>query len=290
MAEFLEERLSVNVRQNSTYGDEFSVDITKVRGGGEFRRLQHPFPERNFVVYYRDYRDQIWQQVLGLYYRAYGMFAGFRVKCLDDFSTNGNTGAPTATDQTLALVSAGIYQLQKQYGAGATPLGIGLPVRTLFKPVAGSVLVAIAGVAVASGGWSVDTTTGRVTFSANKTGNITAITKAASAVISIAGHSFLAGESVHISGVVGMTQINGLRALITSISAGVSITVAINSTAFSTYTSGGVANTRPQSGEAVTAGCEFDIPCRFNSRIDVGAMGGTIRSVDSVDLVELLAP
>jgi hypothetical protein len=44
-----------------------------------------------------------------------------------------------------------------------------------------------------------------------KTANITAISKAASAVISFASHPFVVNDVVAISGVAGMTQINGLQ-------------------------------------------------------------------------------
>lgn len=287
---FLEERLPVDIKMGATYADDYAVDITRTKSGAEHRRLIHPYPQRSYNVAYLARTPALWAAILALYHRAYGMYAGFRVRAMDDFSTNADVGTPTAVDEPALLVSAGVYQLQKQYGAGATPLSIGLPVRTLFKPVAGTAKVAVSAVEVASGGWSIDNTTGLVTFSANKTGVITAITKAASAVISIAGHSFLVGESVHVSGVVGMTQINGLRALITAISAGVSITVAIDSTGFSNYTSGGVANTRPQSGEAVTAGCQFDIPFRFNSRVDVVHTAYDVRETLDIEIVELLNP
>ena len=104
-----------------------------------------------------------------------------------------------------------------------------------------------------------------------------------------AAHGFVSGQSVQVSGVVGMTQINGLRALITATSA-TTITVAINSTAFSTYTSGGVVHTRPQSGESVSAGFEFDFPVRFMTALPVGQDYPGYRPVDGVSLVELLNP
>lgn len=287
---FLEERLSVDIIYGAQYGDDYAVDITKTSAGSEYRRLIHPFPQRTFRVSYQRDTAVLYAQLLNLYHRVYGRFAGFRAKCLDDYTTKNETAAPTATDQVSSLVSTGVYQLQKAYGLDATPLGIGCPIRTLFKPVAGTVLVAISGVTVAGSGWTVDTTTGKVTFATNKTATITGITKASSAVISCAGHTFVVGESVYISGVAGMTQINGLRALITATTPSVSITVSINSTAFSTYTSGGVANTRPQTGEIVTGGCEFDIPVRFDSTLDVSQAYPLTRDVGDISLVELLNP
>lgn len=291
MAEFLEERLPIGVRMGATFADEYRVDITQTANGSEYRRLVHPYPRRVFNVAYTQQTADLWDEILALYHRAYGMFAGFRVKALDDYTTNGRTGTPTATDQALATVTAGsVYQLQVKYGAGGTPLGIGEPVRTIFKPVPGTTRVAVGGVEVATPAmWSVSTTTGRVTFASNKTRSITGITQTATAVVTVGAHTFVTGESVHFSGVAGMTQINGLRGTITATGA-TDITVNINSSAFSAYASGGTVNTNPQTGEAVTGGCEYDIPCRFNSRIDVAAVARGVRVADAIEIVELLNP
>ena len=294
MADFLEERLPIDVRMGASYADEYAVEITTTKNNAEHRRLLNPDPVRQFSINYTQTRSTLWSQVLALYHRAFGTYAGFRVKCIDDFSTNGNTAAPTAFDHTMALVSTGVYQIQKLYGLGAAALGIGYPYRTLFKPVSGTVKVGVNGVEIATSpvvNWTVSTTSGRVTFAANKTTAVSgAISKAASAVIPCAGHSLLVGEAVHILGCLGMTEINGLRGTITAISAGVNITVSINSTAFGTWTSGGTLNTRPQTGESVTAGCEFDLPCRFNSRIDVAHVAAEVREAGSIDIIELVAP
>ena len=285
---FLEERLPVDVRMGARYGDDYDVEIVTTVGGQEYRSLVQPFPRREFTIEYNGDLDHLWNGIVALYHRAYKSLAGFRVRCLDDYSTNGHTGAPTATDQPLALVSTGVYQLQKQYGAGASPLAIGLPVRTLFKPVAGTVKAAIAG--ALQPGISVDTTTGRVTFQ-NKSASVTAVTKAAQAVATVGAHSFVVGDSVVFTGfdAGSMFQLNNVRAAVTATTA-TTITVAIDSTTFSTFTTGGSVNTRPQAGEAVTGGCEFDIPCRFNSAIDLTHLARWVRETGQIDLVELLNP
>lgn len=290
MGEFLDERLPVNVRAGASYADDFNVEITRTASGSEYRRLVHPYPERIFTVFYTQHTADLWDSILALYYRAYGKFAGFRVKALDDYTTNARTAAPTATDQELQVITAGtVYQLQVAYGTGGTPLAIGEPVRTIFKPVAGTTRVAIGSLEQGALMWSVSTITGRVTFAANKTRSITGISKAASAVVTVGAHTFVVGESVHFSGVAGMTQINGLRGTISAIG-GTTITVGIDSTAFSTWTSGGNVNTNPQSGETVYGGCEFDIPCRFNSRIDVTALAPGVRETTQIEIMELLNP
>jgi uncharacterized protein (TIGR02217 family) len=287
MSEFLEEQLPVGVRLGASFADDYQVEIVRTAGGQEYRRLVHPFPQRRFRVHYTRETVDLWDEIIALYHRAYGRFAGFRVQAIDDYSTNGHTGTPTATDQDLALVSAGVYQLQKAYGAGGTPLGIGLPVRTIYKPVASTTLVSVGGVEIDASMITIDTTAGTVTFDANKTANITGITQAASAVVTVGAHSFAVDESVHFSSVAGMTQINGLRGTITAIG-GTTITVDINSSAFTAYSSGGSVNTRPQSGEDVMGGCQFDIPCRFDTALEVIVNYPNVRETDVIELVELI--
>lgn len=290
MADFLEERLPIAVRAGASYSDQYAVEITQTASGSEYRRLVHPYPVRVYNVFYTQQTANLWSEILALYHRAYGMFAGFRVKALDDYTTNARTAAPTATDQTLGVITAGtVYQLQVKYGTGGTPLSIGAPVRTIFKPVSSATRIAIGTLEQNALMWSVDTTTGRVTFAANKTRSITGITQAASAVVTVGAHTFAVNESVHFTGVAGMTQINGLRGTITA-TTGTTITVSINSTTFSVYTSGGTVNTNPQTGEVVNGGCEYDIPCRFNSRIDVTSLSPGVRESSQIEIIELLNP
>ena len=210
---FLEERRPVNVRLGTSYADDYPVLITTASGGAEYRKLINPFPVRSFHVNFTADQASLWASVLALYHRAYGKFAGFRVKCRDDFSTNGMTGAPTPLDQALANTASGIYQLRKFYGTNGTALsGVGYPSRTIYKPVAGTVVAAKNGVTISSG-LSVDTTTGLIT-----------ITPA------------------------------------------------------------------PLITDAITAGCQFDIPCRFNSKIEVTAVDISLRDCHSFDLIERLNP
>lgn len=291
---FLEERLPVGIRMGASYADQYAVEITQTAGGSESRRLVHPYPIRYWDISFVMATPALREAVLGMYHRAYGMFGGFRVKAMDDYTTGALNAAPTAFDQSLEVITAGsVYQLQKAYGAGGAPLSIGLPVRTIFKPVTGTTKVGIRNLLTGDSAitaWSVDTTTGRVTLSANKTKAVTAITQAASAVLTVgASHGFAVGDSVHVSGVVGMTQINGRRGAVTA-TAATTITVAINSSGFTAYTSGGTVNTRPQTGETVHGGCEFDIPCRFNSRIDVNHVSVDVRDTGSIEIVELINP
>lgn len=86
-----------------------------------------------------------------------------------------------------------------------------------------------------------------------------------------------------------MTQINGLRGVITG-TGGTTITVAINTTAMTAWSSDGVVNTRPQTGEAVTGGCEFDLPCRFDSILDLTPVSRNFAETGQIEIVELINP
>jgi hypothetical protein len=87
----------------------------------------------------------------------------------------------------------------------------------------------------------------QVPYTTNQSTNlvITGITNAANASVT-ATHSFTASDIgvtvVTFHGVVGMTQINTLSGVIQSVTSTTSFTVNINTTNFSTYTSGGIAN------------------------------------------------
>lgn len=293
MSYFLEERLSELIRYGSSWTEEFAVNDGKTSGGARYGSLIHPYPVRTFDSSWMLDVATLWPELVNTYMRAYGTLAGFRARCFDEYSTNGQKGTPTPYDQPMGLISTGVYELRKYYGTDKAALSIGYPHRKLKKPVAGTTRVGITSGAtqteIRAADWSVDTTTGIVTFAADLTFAVTAITKAVQAVLTIGTHTLVTGQSVQVSGVSGMTQINGLRALITGTSA-TTITVDINSTAFSTYSSGGAVHTRPQSGEVVSAGCEFDFPIHFITKLPVGMDYPGYRPVESLQFEELLNP
>lgn len=294
MGQFIEERLSVCVRLGAEYEDSYFVDVVNTSGGGRYASLKNALPYRIFEVDFVQHGPDLEQEVASLYHRTYGGFAGFRVKAWKDFTTAvDGVSAHAATDCALLKIGAGIYQLQKEYGRGKPALAsIGRPRRLLYKPVAGTVAIAVNGQALPAAQWSVDTTTGRITLAANKSRSITGITKASQAALTVGTNTFLVGESVAISGVVGMTQINGLRALVTAKPNSNTIQVSINSALFSDYISGGTVQTHPLDvgADIVTGGCEFDIPAAFDSGFRVSSLGNSVYGAGTLRLVEILNP
>jgi len=171
---FLEERISVNIQHGFSYEDDYTVQITRTSGGNEYRHLIHPYPIRTFTVRYIADRADVYTEVANLYHKVYGKFAGFRAKVLDDFSTNGGFLAPTHTDEVLVYQDGFIYQLVKRYGGTGNQIFLGLPTRTIYKPVGGTVKVGVNGVDTLAADptypWSVDYTTGMITFVNDMTG------------------------------------------------------------------------------------------------------------------------
>jgi uncharacterized protein (TIGR02217 family) len=294
MGEFIEERMNVCMRVGAQQEDSYFVQAVTTSGGNRYASLKNALPYRVFDVDYVKPGADLENEIASLFHRTWGGYAGFRVKAWKDFTTAlDGVSAYAATDCILNKISTGVYQLLKEYGRDKPALAsIGRPKRLIYKPVAGRVAVAVSGQALPSGQWTVDTTTGRVTLAANKTDTIVGITQAANAVLDVGTNTFLVGESVVITGVAGMTQINGRRGLITAKPDSTHITVAINSTAFTAYTSGGTVQTLPldTGADLVTAGCEFDIPVAFDSAFSSSALGNGVFDASGLRLVEILNP
>lgn len=71
--------------------------------------------------------------------------------------------------------------------------------------------------------------------------NITAITKAVAAQVTAASHGFVKGQAVYIAGVVGMTEVNGQWHIVKAVVDANNFTLLLDSSNFTTYTSGGTA-------------------------------------------------
>ena len=74
-------------------------------------------------------------------------------------------------------------------------------------------------------------------LAANKA--ITGITRANPAVVTSAGHGYSNGDTIYISGVVGMTQVNGLFFTAANVAANTFELSGINSSSYTAYSSGG---------------------------------------------------
>lgn len=100
--------------------------------------------------------------VIAFFEARMGQLYAFRLKDFSDFQSSAPSAAVAPTDQPIATGdgTTTVFQLTKTYTSGPSSW-----TRTIAKPVAGTVRVAVAGTEVTSG-FSVDTTTGLVTFAA----------------------------------------------------------------------------------------------------------------------------
>jgi uncharacterized protein (TIGR02217 family) len=204
-----------------------------------------------------------------------GRARGFRFKDWFDY---------TATNEALVITGSQTTQLIKTYSDGLLSY-----VRNIFKPQTNLTAITIKKNAVSYSAWTADTTTGIITWTAIIAKTITAITAASSAVITVgASHGFVVGDTLVASGVVGMTQINGVLGVVT-VAGSTTVTVNINSSGFTAYSSGGTLSKYPQPSDTVTWSGEFDIPARFDiDQMQIACAGGVTRSWDSLPVVEIL--
>lgn len=136
------------------------------------------------------------------------------------------------------------YQLYKRYTYGARTFD-----RAITKPKASSLTVYKGGVAqTETTHYTVDTTTGIVTFvasttksvNANSTKAITGLSQANPGNVLCVGHGFTTGDKIKIISVGGMTQVNNLYFTITVVDPD-NFTIGVDTSAYTAYTSGGSA-------------------------------------------------
>lgn len=133
--------------------------------------------------------------------------------------------------------------------------------------------------------------TGLPSGATNTNLTITGISKAANASIT-ATHAFTAADigvtTVTIHGVVGMNQINTLSGVIQSVTSTTSFTVNINSTNFSTYSSGGIANVITGAPPTTTTGFQTYNTPLYNTAF-TGLTLGTVIMVTTADVWQYMA-
>jgi len=159
MAAFHEVSFPVRIAAGSTGGPERKTEIVSLASGAEERNSSWADSRRKFNVTpgIRTADDLYALHVF--FEERRGRLFGFRFQDPTDHRSKGPNDPIAPTDQTIGTGdgTTKTFQLVKTYGT-VSPW-----IRPIAKPQAGSVRVALAGVEQTSG-WSVDTTTGLVTF------------------------------------------------------------------------------------------------------------------------------
>jgi uncharacterized protein (TIGR02217 family) len=157
---FHEVRFPTAIAFGASGGPERKTEIVALGSGAEERNSRWADSRRRYNAGYgvRSLGDL--HEVIAFFEERRGRLYGFRWRDRADWKSCAPLAAPAATDQPLGAGDGETtgFQLAKIYGSAHAPW-----TRAIAKPVAGSVLVAADGVALADG-WSCDPATGLVTF------------------------------------------------------------------------------------------------------------------------------
>ena len=157
---FHEVRFPDNISRGARGGPERRTQIVELASGDEERNASWANSRRRYDVAYGIRRADDLAAVVAFFEARNGRLHGFRYKDWADYKSALSSQAITATDQQIGTGTGSLhtFQLAKRYTSGAQTW-----VRTIAKPVAGTVRVAL-GMVEQMSGWTVDTTTGVVTF------------------------------------------------------------------------------------------------------------------------------
>jgi uncharacterized protein (TIGR02217 family) len=167
---FHEIRFPTAVAFHSTGGPERRTEIVTLGSGFEERNAVWANSRRRYDAGYGVKSLDDLSAVVAFFEARQGGLHGFRFKDWSDFKSCAPGVAVSPLDQAIGTGDGHVasFQLQKAYVSGPSNW-----TRTIAKPVAGTVRVAVAGMEQTSG-FGVDTTTGIITFTAAPTGAVTA--------------------------------------------------------------------------------------------------------------------
>jgi uncharacterized protein (TIGR02217 family) len=151
-------RFPLDIALGARGGPERTTDIVTLSSGREERNSRWAQSRRRYNAGYGVKSRADMQAVLAFFEERRGRFHSFLWRDGLDHSSGADT--PTALDQAIGTGdgSTTAFQLSKTYGAAFDPY-----VRPITKPGEGSVKMAVNGVELASGGFTVNTLTGVVT-------------------------------------------------------------------------------------------------------------------------------
>ena len=161
---FHETRFPTAISFGAHGGPERRTDIVVLGSGHEQRNARWADARRGYNAGYGVKSLDDLHAVIAFFEERRGRLHGFRWKDHADWRSCRPEGTPSMLDQALGTGdgSRAAFQLVKRYGSLHAPYD-----RAISKPVAGSVLVAVAGIARTAGvDFDIDAATGVVTFRA----------------------------------------------------------------------------------------------------------------------------
>lgn len=161
MSDFHEVRFPLDVSLQGRGGPERRTEIVTLGSNRESRNARWAHSRRRYEAGYGVKSLAQLAQVIDFFEERRGRLYGFRWRDRADFASCAPGATATPSDQTIGAGDGTrtTFQLVKRYGGSFAPY-----VRTIAKPVAGSVRVAVNGAEKTPPQFSVDMATGVVTF------------------------------------------------------------------------------------------------------------------------------
>ena len=166
MTAFHEIRFPVDVSMHSSGGPERRTDIVATGSNREERNARWANSRRRYDAGYGVKSLAAIAAVVAFFEERRGRLYGFRWRDRVDCKSCAPNATPAPGDQIIGTGDAAtrVFQLSKTYGASFAPW-----TRAISKPVDGSVLLAVNGIKAAATDFSLDATTGLLTFAPGKT-------------------------------------------------------------------------------------------------------------------------
>ena len=157
---FHDVRFPDNISRGARGGPERRTQVVELASGDEERNASWLNSRRRYDVAYGIRRADDLAAVVAFFEARNGRLHGFRYKDWADYKSTLPSQAITPTDQQIGTGTGSLttFQLSKLYTSGAQSW-----TRATVKPVAGTVRVTL-GTAEQLTGWTLDATTGVVTF------------------------------------------------------------------------------------------------------------------------------
>ena len=161
MSAFHEMRLPLALAFGASGGPEHATDVVRLASGAESRNARWASSRRRWEVGGAIIRADLAHDLLAFFEARRGRMHGFRFRDPVDWKSCAPGQAISAADQPLGIGDGATaeFQLAKRYGSGEASWD-----RAIGKPVEGTVLAAVDGVATTA--FEVDWATGVVTFDA----------------------------------------------------------------------------------------------------------------------------
>lgn len=158
---FHEVRFPTEISRGAEGGPERRTDIVVLGSGYEERNSRWADSRRSYNAGYGVKSVDDLYAVIAFFEERRGRLYGFRWRDHADWKSCAPGGTPAATDQVIGTGdgTTASFQLKKTYGGAHAPW-----TREIRKPVAGTVIVAVAGTVKPPSSFVVNTATGLVTF------------------------------------------------------------------------------------------------------------------------------